>query len=125
MNEEQKIENHPLLKDYPIAETAWRRGYVSTEEFLDLLNSRMKLKQKVDYEELLRRCMEQWFDCEGCCWNGEDDKTLTEEERESVMAIHDELEKQYKSRVARNQLLEDYDEELGRIPFEINLDFEE
>lgn len=57
--------------------------------------------------------MEQWIDSEGGCWNGENDATLTDEEKKCVNEIYEQLMYQQDERISKNQLLEDFDEERG------------
>jgi hypothetical protein len=69
---------------------------------------------KIDYKKLLSRCMEQWIESEGCCWNAENDKTITNEEAKSIMEISESLLVNHQKRVQNNQTLEEYDNELKR-----------
>jgi hypothetical protein len=69
----------------------------------------------VDYKKLLTRCMEQWIDSEGGCWNGDEDLTITEEEEAAIKEIYDNLDKQFDDMYNKNMILEDYDEQHGRI----------
>ena len=72
-------------------------------------------EQAIDYKKLLIRCMEQWLDSEGCCWDGEHDKTLTNEEKEVIAKIYEKLNPEYQARVENNELPEDYDERNKKI----------
>jgi hypothetical protein len=68
----------------------------------------------INYKKLLIRCLEQWIDEEGCCWDGEGDKTLSEKEAKTVMEITEKLGAEYDERVENNELLEDSDERNGK-----------
>ena len=61
----------------------------------------------IDYKKLLVRCMEQWIDSEGGCWNGDMDKTLTKEEQKVVEEIYETLMNEDDTRIEINELLED------------------
>jgi len=80
---------------------------ISVDEMRNL--ARFGVEKVRSYRKLLVRCMEQWLDDEGCCWNGEEDLTLTEKEEEIVREIHDYLSKAYDKRIETNETLEDCD----------------
>ena len=59
----------------------------------------------IDYEKLLKRCMEVWCEAEGSCWVGDryyGDEDITDEERETLQSIFENvsasLERKYSQR---------------------------
>ncbi|UCH72518.1 MAG: hypothetical protein JSW62_02945 [Thermoplasmatales archaeon] len=121
MTIEDQIEKHPCLEYCYHAYRAYKDGYVTAEQLIEVLNRREKelfvqyeSLDPTNYRKLLTRCMEQWLNQEGGCWSGEDDKTITDEEEKVVRKIYKRLIKQDNERIEKNQLLEDFDIEHDR-----------
>jgi len=72
-------------------------------------------KMSVDYKKLLIRCMEQWIDDEGGCWDGSGDLTITDEEESVVAEILNDLKDQFDDMHNKNMILDDYEKKQGRI----------
>ncbi len=53
-----------------------------------------KVAVPVDYRKLLKRCMEQWVEDEGGCWDVDFQEDLSKEERDAVKEVYNEINKE-------------------------------